>query len=365
MTVYYRENHSVNDFIRWRKEGELILRPKFQRRPVWQYPARSYLVDTVVRGLPMPKIFLRRVVSETTKLKAYEVVDGQQRLQAILDFHAGSLKLSRDQNQELGGVSFEGLPEPAQRSFLEYEISTEVMEDANDSEVYGMFERLNRYTLALNPQERLNAKYFGPFKQTVYKLAADQTSLDAWKKLKAFTDRQVSRMSEVEHTSDVLVAIVEGISDITAMRAAYERYDKQFPKQEGATKSFHAALQYVLTLSGAVNKTRFRQRSWFYSLMVAAADSISGIPNGLGPLKPRPCSEVTSRMCQIDEALKMPIVPGGLAKLQKSFSGQTSHVPPRQTRHEYFFEMLTLSQSKWDARWKNLSEGMTMIQNRI
>jgi hypothetical protein len=313
----------------------------------------------------MPKVFLRLVVSEKTRLKAYEVVDGQQRLKAILDFYDGTLKLSKDHNHELGGVSFEGLPEPVQRNFLEYQISTEVMEEATDSEVWAMFERLNTYTLALNPQEHRNARFFGPFKQTAYRLAADQVSLDAWKQLNVFSDRQISRMKEVEWTSDVLVAIVNGISDINTLTQAYEDYDERFPKQKESIEAFRGALEYVLTLSEAVSVTRFRRRSWFYSLMVAVTDSIYGIPKGLGPKKPAPSREVVSRMFLMHEALSTLVPPRELARLHGALSRGTSHVPERKLRHDYFFEMLTLSQGEWDSRWQTLSKGMRPKQTRF
>jgi hypothetical protein len=180
MVIFSRANFSIAEFIRWNERKELILQPKFQRRDVWEEAARSYLIDTIVRELPMPKIYLRKVVNPDTRLNAYEVVDGQQRLRAILDFHAGTLVLSRRHNPELGDATFAQLPDAAQRAYLSYEIPTEVMENANDPDVWAMFERLNSYTLTLNRQEKLNAKWFGYFKQTAYWLAAEESALNAW-----------------------------------------------------------------------------------------------------------------------------------------------------------------------------------------
>ncbi len=238
MVRFRRENLSIDQVLKWNSKDQLILQPKFQRRGVWEHAARSYLIDTVVRELPMPKVYLRRVVNPRTKLMAYEVVDGQQRLQAILDFYEGKLVLDRNQNEQLGGVTFQGLPEPVQRGFLEYQISTEVMENASDPEVWAMFERLNTYTLTLNRQERLNAKYFGPFKQTAYRLAAEDSALNSWQKMKIFTNRQIARMKEVEFTSDVLVAIIKGIRDITEIGRAYKEFNKDFPGREIASGTF-------------------------------------------------------------------------------------------------------------------------------
>ncbi len=161
MATFSRRNYTISEFLRWSDNDQLILQPKFQRRMIWVNAARSYLIDTIVRELPIPKVYMRRVVNPKTKLAAYEVVDGQQRLKAILDFCKSTLVLSRRHNPELGDVTFDQLPDPVRRRFLTYEISTEVMEKATDEEVWAMFERLNTYTLTLNKQEKLNAKWFG------------------------------------------------------------------------------------------------------------------------------------------------------------------------------------------------------------
>jgi hypothetical protein len=356
MATFHRSNYKIADILRWEKEDELILQPKFQRRLVWEDDARSYLIDTIVRNLPMPKIYLRRNVSPKTKLMAYEVVDGQQRLKAIIDFYDGKLVLSKRHNPELGDTTFDGLPEPLQRAFLQYVLSTEIMENATDPEVWAMFERLNTYTLTLNRQEKLNAKWFGYFKQIAYRLAAEQSALDAWKDMRVFTDRQIARMIEVELTSDVLVAIVDGISDITDTAKAYKEYDKEFPRRDAAINTFQKSLSFIATkLPEAVRTTRFRNRAWFYSLMVAMADVMKGIPKGNGPRELRSDHEIQRRMYALDVTLRPVRLPPGLADLHDALSRQTSHIPPRLVRHEHFHAMLTLSEGSWQDRWKHIA----------
>ncbi len=352
MPTFHRTNYKIAQLIRWWHRDQLILQPKFQRRLAWEEVARSYLIDTVVRRLPMPKVYLRRIVHPETRLAAYEVVDGQQRLRSIIDFREGRLALSRKHTTDLGGATFQDLPDAVQRAFLDYEISTEVMEDASDPEVWALFERLNTYTLTLNRQEKLNARWFGYFKQTAYQLAAEESALDAWHELRVFTDRQIARMKEVELTSDVLVAIVEGISDISAIARAYRQFDNEFARKEEAQTMFRAALGFVTEeVLTAVRTTRFRRLAWFYSLMVAVADAMVGIPGGRGPGKPRPGTELHHRMRDIDEALRIEEPPQGLADLHATLSRATSHVRERRIRHRHFFDMLTLPEPLWQQSW--------------
>ncbi len=352
MPAFYRTNSKIADILRWNKEGQLILQPKFQRRSVWENDARSYLVDTVVRNYPMPKIYLRKIPGRRTS-EAYEVVDGQQRLKAILDFLNGELILSKRHNQELGDTTFDGLPEPRQRKFLQYAISTEVMEEATDPEVWGMFERLNSYTLTLNRQEKLHARWFGYFKQTCYKLAAEQSALDAWENMRVFSNRQVARMKEVELTSDVLVAIIRGISDITEIANAYRDFDKEFPKRDFAADTFRKSLSFIKSgFQETVQNTGFRKKTWFYSLLTATADALVGIAHGYGPRRFRPTEEVAQRMLSLNSRLApTPIgLPQSLATLHESLSRRTSHIAERRIRHEYFYGMLTLTQPAWEEK---------------
>ena len=356
MSTFSKANYSIANFLRWASKEELILQPKFQRRNVWEGNARSYLIDTIVRELPMPKIYMRKIVNPKTKLTAYEVVDGQQRLRAILDFYKGTLILKRIHNSALGDTNFDNLPEPVRHIFLDYKISTEVMEKATDPEVWAMFERLNTYTLTLNKQERLNAKWFGYFKQTAYRLAAEESALEAWQQLKIFSNQQIARMREVELTSDILVALVEGISDITDISKAYEKYDQKFLKRKTSIRRFKRSLLWLESnLSDSVRTTNFKRKTWFYSLTVAVADALSGIPKGRGPKKIIKTSEVIKRMTVLNDALKTgdtAVLPAGLARLQRALSRQTSHIPPRKVRHQFFFAMLTSPDANWDKAWK-------------
>src|SRR5207253_765820 len=118
MPVFLRTSYRIAEFVRWDQRNQLVLQPKFQRRDAWESAARSYLIDTIVRQLPMPKVYLRKILYPKTQLSAYEVVDGQQRLRAILDFYSGDLVLSKRHNPDLGDVTFSMLPDSMGRAFL-------------------------------------------------------------------------------------------------------------------------------------------------------------------------------------------------------------------------------------------------------
>jgi len=43
-------------------------------------------MDTIIRGKPIPKVFIRQKLNAITRVSIREVVDGQQRLKTILSY---------------------------------------------------------------------------------------------------------------------------------------------------------------------------------------------------------------------------------------------------------------------------------------
>ena len=66
--------YSIADFYEWQKNGLLELVPDFQRRTVWSEKAKSYLIDTIIRGRPIPKILISQRLQGTRTIRV--VVDG-------------------------------------------------------------------------------------------------------------------------------------------------------------------------------------------------------------------------------------------------------------------------------------------------
>src|SRR2546427_9108988 len=103
------KNWSVEEFRGWEESGELLLQPKFQRRDVWSDKARSYLMDTIIRGKPIPKIYMRQDVNPKSRRAVREIVDGQQRLNTVLNFLRDGFKISKAHHETFGGRTFSGL----------------------------------------------------------------------------------------------------------------------------------------------------------------------------------------------------------------------------------------------------------------
>ena len=260
-------NYSVRDFEAWQERDELTLAPKFQRRYIWPEKAKSYLIDTIVRGKPVPKLYMRQNVIPGSRKTTREIVDGQQRLRTVLSFLQDAFKISSSHHKEFGGRYFSQLEEEVQRDVLRYEFSVDLLQDMPDSEVYDIFARINTSAATLKPQELRNAKWFGDFRSCSYLLA--QEFLVFMEQNKLFTHTAILRMSEVEFVSELLLAMQEGIREGNkgTIDKAYKGYDDEFPNRERHEERFRATMDTIGSIVGSrLPMLKFRATRLFYPL---------------------------------------------------------------------------------------------------
>ena len=89
--VVYQTNNfllpQIRDMI---DRGEAInLHPEYQRRLRWTTAQKSRLIESLLLNIPIPPVFFYE-----NDAARYEVMDGQQRLNAIREFFSGSFALS-------------------------------------------------------------------------------------------------------------------------------------------------------------------------------------------------------------------------------------------------------------------------------
>jgi Protein of unknown function DUF262 len=278
MKSYDSRTYNINDFVEWDAAGQLVLNPQFQRRPVWTEKAKSFLMDTILRGKPIPKVFIRQQINVTTKTSIRDVVDGQQRLRTILSYIKDGFVVNKRQHAEYGGLRFSQLPEAIQAQVLAYEVSVDLLINLPDSEVLDIFSRLNSYAVVLNEQEKINADHFGPFK-----VLADQIGhkyFSYWTNQGILTTKQVMRMLEVNLVADLLISVLEGIKSKKQIKKFYDTYESKFDYEtEALEKRFDTVInQIALLYPEGISDTEFHRPHLFYSLFTAIAHKLSGLP---------------------------------------------------------------------------------------
>ena len=150
------------------KDKKLILDPDYQRRAIWSGDKQTAFIESLYMEIMIPPIYVVEIPGEDILEETrYEVVDGKQRLTAIMDFIKGSLRLS-ERNLEyyadvFGGKIFPEIRgiEPEKTSQMLSSILDIYVITANSPEFtkYDIFARLNRGAEKLKVNEIRRAIY--------------------------------------------------------------------------------------------------------------------------------------------------------------------------------------------------------------
>ena len=273
------------DFQDWHLRGVLSIQPKFQRREVWSTPKKSYLIDTILKQMPVPPIFLRVAQAETKNKIVREVIDGQQRISAVLGFMEGKFSLSKPQAAEHGAARFDKLSVAKQDLIRQFSFICESFQGISDVEVLEIFARVNTYSVPLNRQELLNGKYFGFFKSSAYRLAYEH--LEFWRRQGLFSETAIARMSEAELTSELLIIIIDGMQHKKdTIESFFEKFDSEFPAQAKVESRFRTTIDTIQKILGEdLKSTEFRRSPFFYTLFAVVAHRLFGVPKQNAPRK--------------------------------------------------------------------------------
>ncbi len=270
---------SLMEYLNQLRAGTIVVNPEYQRSPrIWPPSARSYLIDTVLEGYPIPKIMLRQTVQLSAQQVKKEVIDGQQRSWTMLDFVENKFRLTQGGHS---GATFSSLLPEDQRKVVEYTLTFDVFTNTTDDEVREIFRRLNAYTVPLNHQELRHANWQGRFKWFINGLSSDYAGvLRDWNVL---TERQLARMADAELLTDITGAILGGIATGTKgyRDALYKANDKEFAGQPDVEERIETIFSTVPQIEGLA-RSALMPREIFYSLALA----ISHAKNPIDKLNP-------------------------------------------------------------------------------
>ena len=343
--------YKVNDFLSWQRTDSLLLSPSFQRRSVWPEAAKSLLIDTVVRGIPMPIIFLREKTDLQSLEPVREVVDGQQRLRTLIAFIEPTLLKDYDEdkdsfvvrkthNEAIAGRTFRQLDSEVRKQILNYDFSVHVLpSDTDDRDVLQIFARMNSSGVKLNAQELRNAEFYGAFKQLAYILAYEQ--LDRWRKWKVFSEMDIARMSEVEGTSDYIGIMLNGIQTKSqaALNKFYTKYEESFPYATEVTRRLHAVMDKLdETIGSEISTTVFVRKALFETLFTFFYDLLFGLDSQLKRAKANPLpARVVKAIKDASDRIQHEELPEDLAKVLR---GATTNKQSRIVRLQFLQESL-------------------------
>lgn len=342
-----RAEYTPLDFAQWKASSSLSLTPKFQRRRVWKPAARSFFVDSLLRGMPVPPIYLREKQSPQRDRVIREVVDGQQRIAAVLDFMEDKFRLAKTLKGTWAGKTYTALPTEEQDRVNTYAFSVEVFHGIADLEVLQIFSRLNTYSVSLNKQELRNGRFFGLFKQAVYGIAYEH--LEFWRRHRIFTEQNIARMLEVEFVSEVFIAFLAGQQDKKkSIGSFYDKYDETFPEQERTEKRFREVVDEIEeSLGESLADTIFRRPPILYSLFCVLYHRQHGLPGAsLATPRKRLSHEdrvtlreaVETLSARVDSVRTGEGTPSRNTAFVQACLQQTDNIKPRETRFKVLYQ---------------------------
>jgi hypothetical protein len=344
-------NFKVSDFINWMKSGQLQLSPSFQRRPVWKPKAKSFFMDSIIRGLPVPTIFIREQTNVSTLKTIREVVDGQQRLRTIFAFvepkllkdfkrDRDSFLLDKTYSPEFPDYTYNGLPKEIKQQILGYEFGVDVLpRNADDAAVLMIFKRLNATGVRLNDQELRNAEFFGEFSNSVDKVSL--RNLGRWRRWGLFTEDAIARMEETEFTAELFMLMLEGVFGRTKriIDARYRDFDEEFLNKSACEKRLAHVLDIIDdNVGNEIKGSVFQKKTLFFTLFAALYNSSYGLESELDSSDPKILpKKIWTILRRVNDDLENESAPKGVLE---AAARRTTHRINRKILIEYISKRL-------------------------
>lgn len=319
--------------------GDLVIKPPFQRNPVWSLRQQSSLIDTILLEYPIPELYMQDVTDADGNQK-HLLVDGQQRIRTVLSYLAGEFELQDDESS-WSGLAFEDLTQSDRKRIFEYNFVVRLLPEMPEDEVRAIFKRVNKNTVTLNAQELRHGTYWGPF----IKLMEEISDYEFWDDSGTFSANDRRRMIDVEFISELAVAVLNGLQNKKKrLEEFYQQYETKFEDQEKLRSIFVKVLGEIEQFIPNLAKTRWRKKSDFYTLFVLLAKHVGQLPlpSDKRDLASAAVSEFADTVDRVikEEMAKDEIASQGVLDYVKYVERAASDLAPRRERERVLDELL-------------------------
>lgn len=342
--------YTVAEYCEMYDRKDVRVNRQYQRSDeVWPRTAQSFLIETILLNFPIPKLFLHQHTDLRTSKTLRDIVDGQQRTKAVVDFFHNEYRLTKNvTTEEAVGRSFSELPDEMQRQFLDYGLNFDTFVGATDGEVREVFRRMNSFTVPLNFEEQRHALYQGEFKWFMNRLAAGYT--EAFRTAGIFNQKSLVRMQDQKLLTEIVSAVLSGISTTNrrTLDNVYRDHDKPESFQESQQADLGRRLRRGLDTMFQwtdLHRTPLMRPHETYSLVLAIMhfqepwETLSAWYTG--PLQMAPSDLILVNLSRLAEALERgeeanPV----LLAFVRASSERTNVISQRGARFKWFCEAL-------------------------
>lgn len=294
---------SIGELTSLYRNGELIIRPEFQRLFRWSALQKSRLIESILLGIPLPSIF----VAQTEDGK-WELVDGLQRVSSILELQGELLDENNKPREKLvlEGTAYlpalegktwehktqsQSLSEAQRLDIKRSKIDIKIIKrDSSPQAKYDLFHRLNSYGTPLTPAElrtsllvAISPEFFAQIeKMALYKSFTECVSL---------SERMVEERFDLELVTRFLILHnwPEAKLNLTALRDLPKVLDDEIVKvamskassQQSLIKIFEATFDLIAKSGGQELFRRWEKpKNGFTGSFLLSAFEIFGLGVG-------------------------------------------------------------------------------------
>lgn len=239
------------------EDGSLVIHPEFQRQLVWNDLHKEAFIDTILRGLPFPEIYIADGEINLEKRSSTTlVVDGQQRLSTIHKY------ITDDKTLKLKNLRrFPALSNEEQTQFFDYQVVIRDLGRIDISVIKEIFSRINSVQYALNAMEINNALYEGEYINTAKKIS-HKCKLG---KLEIFSDYQYARMEDIEFILLIMTTIEANgyFAYHKEVENYIKQYDNEYPNKDRIENDIVNVVNLIIEMKLKPDSIWYRKSSLF------------------------------------------------------------------------------------------------------
>lgn len=263
------QNRSIADLFQDMMSEKLIARPSFQRELVWNEKHQQEFIDTILKGLPFPEIYLATGEMDVAKVTTKEwLVDGRQRLSTISEYILGNLVCGSRI------PTYQDLDDETKVRFLEFNVVARHLGKIPVEEIIEVFKRINSTRYPLNRIELRHAIYQGPLIDTANRLA----DLPFFSDNRVFSPSAIKRMKDTEFLLTVICTLLGGayfhqdgdIDDMLDMgiEEFLQRFNDAFPEQGNYEQLLTSVIDYLGSLDLGSSSRWVTKQADLFTLIV-------------------------------------------------------------------------------------------------
>jgi hypothetical protein len=333
---------ALEEFISQMRAGSIRVNRTYQRSGgIWPARAKSFLVETVLLQMPIPRVLLH-VVNSTES----DIIDGQQRCTILRQFREGRFALTGVVDHAVfQGKRFSELTVKQRERFNNYPVPVDRYSGITPRQIREVFRRLNYYTAPLNAAEQRHAQFIGELSRFVEGQSRNWNS--TFRRISTFTTKQMRRKADEQLMAEVVAAMLDGISTPNArsLRKVYEDHNIAFSSAIDFGRRLDHARGTIDTWRNLRKNTLMRKHYHVFSLLVAllhAQGNLASVRRDLGTARALlPEDRIVRRLERLEDAVNRKMSKGRYAGFWLASEAKTNVRENRLARSRYFYSALT------------------------